>query len=387
MSDNKECSSQSCSPSWCSPKQPVQLVKQESRTDTSLPKTPPTACWIIGKVDTPSGIVPVVRTELQLIDTFGSWKVRWGIGRMSFRVPPGLYAVGNPTNASPVFVTANYKMSFDRLRSQLGSMDGWILVLDTKGVNVWCAAGKGTFGTVELLKRIEETGLKDVVSHRRLILPQLSATGVSAHAVHEGSGFHVFYGPVRAKDIPTYMRAGMKATSEMRRVTFTFAERAVLVPVEIVGNLKYAIYLAACFLLLSGIGTGIYSLDRVARFGAVDVLLALLAAVAGAIFPALLLPWLPGRAFSLKGAIAGVVPMLGIVLLWWSDPALFRNWLNLISWLLIFPAVSSFIGMNFTGSSTYTSLSGVKKEMRFAIPAQIGVAACGIGFWLAGLFV
>lgn len=387
MSDKKECTPQSCSPSCCSPEQLGQLVKQVDGTNTTLPKITPTARWIIGMVDTPSGSVPVVRTELQFIDTFGSWKVRWGIGRMSFRVPPGLYAVGNPTNTSPVFVTANYKMSFDRLRSQLGGMEGWILVLDTKGINVWCAAGKGTFGTAELLKRIEETGLKDVVSHRRLILPQLGATGVSAHAVHEGSGFHVFYGPVLAKDIPAYMRDGMKATPKMRRVTFTFAERAVLVPVELVGNLKYAIFIAACFLLLSGIGVGIYSLDRVTRFGIVDALLVLLAAVAGVILPALLLPWLPGRAFSLKGAFAGVVPMMGAVLLWWADPTLFRNWLNLVSWLLIIPAVSSFIGMNFTGCSTYTSLSGVKKEMKIAIPAQIGLAACGIGFWITGLFV
>jgi len=32
----------------------------------------------------------------------------------------------------------------------------WILILDTKGVNVWCAAGKGTFGTEELVFRIAD---------------------------------------------------------------------------------------------------------------------------------------------------------------------------------------------------------------------------------------
>jgi hypothetical protein len=39
---------------------------------------------------------------------------------------------------------------------------------DTKGINVWCAAWKGTFGTEELIRRIETSGLAAVVSHRTL---------------------------------------------------------------------------------------------------------------------------------------------------------------------------------------------------------------------------
>jgi len=89
--------------------------------------------------------IPRVPTELDWADSLGSWKVRWAVGRMKYTVEPGLYGVGEPTAETPVFVTANYKMSFDRLRSGLTGRDGWILVLDTKGINVWCAAGKGTF--------------------------------------------------------------------------------------------------------------------------------------------------------------------------------------------------------------------------------------------------
>jgi acetyl-CoA decarbonylase/synthase complex subunit gamma len=338
-------------------------------------------------VDTPTGKIPIVRTKLQSTDILGSWSARWGIRRMSYRVEPRLYAVGNPTDASPVFVTANYKMSFDRLRSQLSRIDGWILVLDTKGINVWCAAGKGTFGTAELVNRIEAVGLQRVVSHRRLIVPQRGATGVSAHLVRERSGFHVIYGPVRAEDIPAFMQSGMSATPEMRRVTFGFRDRIVLVPVDIVSKLKYAIFAAACFLLLSGLGPGVYSLDRVARYGIINTLFPLLAVLCGAVLPAALLPWLPGRAFSVKGAVTGILPVLGIVLLLRQHPETFRNWLSAASWLVLFPAVTSFIGMNFTGSSTYTSLSGVKKEMRFSLPVQIGAAVCGLALWVAGLYV
>jgi acetyl-CoA decarbonylase/synthase complex subunit gamma len=102
-------------------------------------------------------------------------KSRVGAFRMHYTVPPGLYAVGEPTPESDVFVTANYKLSFDILRRELKEMDAWVLVLDTKSINVWCAAGKGTFGTNELVQRISAAKLDKVVSHRRLILPQLGA--------------------------------------------------------------------------------------------------------------------------------------------------------------------------------------------------------------------
>ena len=74
--------------------------------------------------------------ELTFKDTLGTWKARWGIGRMTFKVEPGLYSLGKPDSDSPVLVSANYKMSFDSLRKELKGTDAWILVLDTKGINV-----------------------------------------------------------------------------------------------------------------------------------------------------------------------------------------------------------------------------------------------------------
>src|SRR3990172_2220623 len=105
------------------------------------------ASWITGSIETSTGSVATISTELSRGDRLNAVKVRWGIGRMKYQVPPGLYAVGQPDRTSPVLVTANYKLTFDRLRSRLSEINAWILVLDTKGINVWCAAGKGTFGT------------------------------------------------------------------------------------------------------------------------------------------------------------------------------------------------------------------------------------------------
>jgi len=125
---------------------------------------------------------------------------RLGYHRFSHLVEPGLYSLGSPSPVSPVFVTANYTLSFDALRTSIKGIDAYILVLDTKGINVWCAAGKGTFGTAEVIGRVQEAELAQVVSHRRLILPQLGAPGVSAHEVQKQTGFRVDYGPVRAAE-------------------------------------------------------------------------------------------------------------------------------------------------------------------------------------------
>jgi hypothetical protein len=129
-------------------------------------------------------------------------------------------------------------MTFDVLRKELGGQNAWILVLETEGINVWCAAGKGTFGTEEVARRVKTTRLAEVVNHRSLILPQLGAPGVAVHRVREECRFSVVYGPVRAQDIPRFLSEGMKTTPEMRRVTFPVSERLALTPVELVGFLK-----------------------------------------------------------------------------------------------------------------------------------------------------
>jgi CO dehydrogenase/acetyl-CoA synthase gamma subunit (corrinoid Fe-S protein) len=153
--------------------------------------------FLVGNIQVSGAVVPLVSTGLNSIDFLGAVMVRWGIKRDNYRVNPGLYAIGSPGPESNVFVTANYKLTFDNLRKNLSGMDGWILVLDTKGVNVWCAAGKGTFGTKELVSRIRLVSLEKIVNHKRLILPQMGATGVAAHKVKEETGFNVHYGPVR----------------------------------------------------------------------------------------------------------------------------------------------------------------------------------------------
>ena len=344
--------------------------------------------FFVGKaVLTSAGHVPQVSSALNWQDHWGTIKARFGTFRLDYSVAPGLYALGNPNDKSPVLVTANYKMSFDRLRGALPKRNAWILVLDTDGINVWCAAGKGTFGTEELVKRIESSGLKDIVTHRKLILPQLGAPGVAAHLVAKLSGFKVQYGPIRAEDLPAYLDAASKATGQMRIMTFPLKERAVLIPIEFNETLRPFLIISPILLILSGImGTAGFWANA-SSYGFFAVLGLLAAIASGAVFNPLLLPYLPGRAFSVKGLSIGIV--ITLILLYLRDINL-QAWsgrIETLSWLLIIPAISSYLAMNFTGCSTYTSLSGVKKEIRWALPLQIAAGAVGFVTWIGALLI
>ena len=337
---------------------------------------------MIGSIKTKAGEVARVSSTLRFGDHWGTFKARWGIGRMNCRVDPGLYAIGNPNERSPVLVTANYKMSFDKLREAVPGRDAWILVLDTRGINVWCAAGKGTFGTAELVARIESSGLSQVVSHREMILPQLAGPGVSAHLVKKLSGFKVVYGPIRAIDLPIFLEGGLRATPDMRLKTFTIWERTVLIPVELVGALKWALIVAPVFFLVDSIwGAGGFSANA-QRQGVYSVLAILMAIFSGAVLTPLLLPWVPGRAFSFKGLILGIVTTLFFVVSRWGNWDAWSLRLETAAWFFLIPAISAYLAMNFTGSSTYTSLSGVKKEMHWALPLQIGGGILGLVLWI-----
>jgi len=327
--------------------------------------------------------VPLVSTELNLKDFLGAVMVRWGINRNDFRVEPGLYAVGSPDPSSDVFVSANYKLSFDILRKNLSGLNGWILVLDTKGVNVWCAAGKGTFSTNEIVSKIRQVALEKIVNHKRLILPQLGATGVAAHKVKKETGFNVHYGPVRTSDIKRFINNGYRADKEMRRVSFGLKDRLKLIPNDFMYGKYLLLGAMAVIFFISGISRNGLQYGDFLHAGGPAILNIFLAYLSGIVLTPLALPYIPARRFSLKGFYMGSLLFLILFMLNLTG----NNIFEIISWFLIITSISSFLAMNFTGSSTYTSLSGVKKEMRFSLPAQIVFAVAGIILQAIGKFI
>jgi hypothetical protein len=339
--------------------------------------------YITGQIDYLHGTIPKVSHKLDFSDLLGTIMVRWGINRDSYRVTPGIYAVGSPDTSSNVFVTANYKLSFDTLRKNLSGIDGWILVLDTKGINVWCAAGKGTFGTKELIRQINKVSLEKIIDHKRIILPQLGAVGVAAHEVKKETGFNVHYGPVRAVDIKKFIDSGYRADKEMRKVKFGLWDRIKLIPVELVSGKFYLLGALVLITLLSCIGLQEFSPGDIWGKINISVINILAAYISGIVITPIFLPYLPGRSFSFKGFCTGIIISALMLFLKMSGGNIFE----IISWFLLISGVSSFLAMNFTGTSTFTSLSGVKKEMRVAVPLQITLAASGIILLVLGKFL
>jgi hypothetical protein len=318
-------------------------------------------------------IIPTT-SRLTGADRWDHFLTRIGYRRDRHLVKPGLYTLGHPTPDSPVLVSANYTLSFDALRAALVGVDAYILVIDTKGINVWCAAGKGTFGTDEIVERVSSANLKEVVRHRKLILPQLGGPGVTAHEVKQRTGFQVEYGPVRAADLPEYLKTHT-ATPAMRRVNFPLGDRLVLVPVDVVQTFLPTLLAAVVFYFLGG------WVSSLAVFIAVE---------AGVVLFPILLPWLPTHNFSTKGYLLGLLaalPFAVSVFLRHPDWIWYRQLIQALEFLLGMPAVTAFVALNFTGSSTFTSRSGVKREMFAYIPAMAWTFGIGILLGIVTIFV
>ena len=326
--------------------------------------------------------MPRVATKLALRDTLGTIGARTGFSRNNYKITPGLYCIGEPSTTSPVLVTANYKLSFDTLRKGLVGVNAWLLVIDTRGINVWCAAGKGTFSAEEIAYQVHKAHLDQIVTHREVLLPQLSANGVAAHDLKKLCGFRGRFGPILAADLPKFLQTG-EADEDMRTVTFTLRERAVLIPLEICMLWKQLSVVALIIFILSGISPDFFSPTLAFNRGILLVFATLTAMLAGAVGTPLLLPWLPFRQFWLKGAIMGSLASLLLLFIGWQSLGDIEK-IAICLWTI---SGSAYLAMNFTGSTPFTSLSGVAKEMRNGLIFQIGSAILALIFWIAGPFV
>lgn len=363
--EKEESNSESCCAPASSPTLPENKEDKNSSCCTPTAEEEDDSCCSGGEEEgsSSSEIIDQLDGDWSLSDYWGALKCRVSGFRNSYATKPGLYAIGEPDGDSDVMVSANYKLSLNHLRRAIKGMDAWILVLDTKGINVWCAAGKGTFGTAELIKRANETGLKSRLNHTRLIVPQLGAVGVAAHEVRKGTGLKVHYGPAFARDIKAYIKDGYKANKVMRKITFSWLDRLVLAPMEMRPAMKHFFWYAAIVMFIFGLGPKGIDFSGAISSGIPFVYTGLVSLLAGALITPVLLPYIPFKAFAIKGWIAGMAAVIICINLM-GDIALP---LMLFS-LLFFPLVSSYLALQFTGSTTYTNMSGVNKELSLSLP-------------------
>jgi ferredoxin len=138
---------------------------------------------------------------------------------------PGLVEIGCPNRTSPVLLTCNYYLTVERVRRALRGTDGYLLVANSRGVNVWCSAAGGLFTHHDVTSVLKTSGIEERVDHRTVILPQLAAAGVEAREVQQRAGWRVVWGPVGIRDVPTFLKDGELKPAAMRAVSFGWPQR------------------------------------------------------------------------------------------------------------------------------------------------------------------
>jgi ubiquinone/menaquinone biosynthesis C-methylase UbiE/NAD-dependent dihydropyrimidine dehydrogenase PreA subunit len=135
-------------------------------------------------------------------------------------VMPGLRRIGVPDRDSPVLVTGNFHLTVRRVEKSLKRQNCHLLVVQTKGINVWCASAGGEMNTHSILTALKTSDMARFVDHRELILPQLSAPGIDTRLLKQVSGWKGKWGPVYAIHLPDFLSRGHTKTQEQRRVRF-----------------------------------------------------------------------------------------------------------------------------------------------------------------------
>jgi NAD-dependent dihydropyrimidine dehydrogenase PreA subunit len=287
---------------------------------------------------------------------------------LPFPCPTGLQAVGQPGPSSPVLLTCSFRLTVQRVRRALGGLDAWLLVANSRGVNVWCAATGGLLTDHDVVSVLKTSGIQDRVEHRRVILPQLAATGIDGKHVRRRTGWHVVWGPIEATDLPAFLAAEPEAGRDPRRAD-TLAMRTVAFPLH--RRLEMAVAWAFPLSLLTLV---LLPFRRAAVVPAAALVWGLALAVYAA-FP-LYRRWLRATTRRSVGGLAVDVGQLGLVLALWAG--LLAGWSALaavrgaghdgptLGWALGSLLILVVLGLDLSGSTPIYK-SGLQADRLFAI--------------------
>jgi NAD-dependent dihydropyrimidine dehydrogenase PreA subunit len=267
---------------------------------------------------------------------------RW----VGFPVEPRLISVGTPDRSSPVLLTCNFNLTVHRVLKELRGMDCYLLIAPSKGINVWCGACGNDFNTDSVVSILKTSNIGELVDHRTLVLPQLSATGIDPAAVKHKTGWTAKFGPVYAKDVKAFLAQEMKKTPEQSRVGFPLSSRLEM------GNLYFtlmALLVSAVYgilaLLIPTLGTWLY----------LHTIIVLALVIYG---PLAILPSFHGSSGRRKVGAFEVVILVAIGLVDWGllYNALYWAWDSGVSFLGILLMAEDFNGL----TPTYKSELGEK---------------------------
>lgn len=122
------------------------------------------------------------------------------------QVESKIYPVGNVNDKSPVLITTNFSLTYYTVLGEVeaSKIPSYIITADTEGMSVLTAWAAEKFTPETIAASLDKLGIKDKVSHQRLIIPGYVA--VMSGDLEEKSGWEVVVGPKEASGIPPFLK-------------------------------------------------------------------------------------------------------------------------------------------------------------------------------------
>jgi hypothetical protein len=255
------------------------------------------------------------------------------------------------------------KSVYDSLRKE--NIDCFLLIIDSDGINVWCAAGGGHFTHTQILEAIRLYDVKDQINHTSLILPQLSATGVDRNVLAK-TGWKAIFGPVDIKDVSSFLKKLTKDPSASK-VTFNFVFRTLM-------GIQHAFFLICVLFLplLSLLGVlGVLKVPLATFWISVVLQLLVISMITNFLFIWAYPIFDFTRSFFNKGLLVALINSsitLGFLLIQGRSDST----LTIIFWIALIIIVSLFVVLDLAGNTPYTNHLDVESDLTlFMIPALI----------------
>lgn len=126
------------------------------------------------------------------------------------QVEPSLYAIGEPSADSPLFVTTNFSLTYFVVSAEIENcgIDAWLLVPECEGMSVLTAWAAGKFTAATIAKFMKEIGVEGRLSRREIVIPGYVAQ-ISGELEEKIPGWRVMIGPQEASDLEGFIKTSV----------------------------------------------------------------------------------------------------------------------------------------------------------------------------------
>ena len=123
------------------------------------------------------------------------------------QVEPKIYAVGEPDENSPVFVTTNFSLTYFIVSGEIenSGLSAWLVIPECEGLSVLTAWAAGKFGGDKIGAWVKESGLPEKIKSRKIVIPGYVAQ-ISGELEEALPGWEVIVGPQEAGDIESFVK-------------------------------------------------------------------------------------------------------------------------------------------------------------------------------------